>query len=179
MSISDSLSWLFHHQSRGRKAATLDSKSFASTEILRPRGGLRMTVPGSPAVNRALANGHPGADVASTKFIQLVPLDKNTRALRPACWLPKIARSNSRTADQKMIFAANWATRGSPACPERNVPKEELLLILSKLPMLSVPFTAPVLVLSGAKLGWFSTLKYSTRSCILSRSVKLMYFDNC
>src|SRR5439155_709455 len=34
-------------------------------------------------------------------------------------------------------------------------------------------------MVSGAKLGWLSTLKYSTRSCSFQRSVKWKYFETC
>ena len=63
-----------------------------------------------------------------------------------------------------MIFTANWTIRGSAACPALNVPNDELLLSLSKALIWSVPFIAPVLMVSGAKFGWLSTLKYSPRS---------------
>src|ERR1700722_9483398 len=68
--------------------------------------------------------------------------------------------------------------RGSPACPARNVPKE-LLLILSKELIWSVLFTVPVLVLSGAKFGWFKMLKYSARSWTLQRSVIKIFLASC
>src|SRR6266436_9117914 len=68
--------------------------------------------------------------------------------------------------------------RGSPACPALKVPKE-LLLSLSKEVIWSVPFTAPVLMLSGANVGWFRTLKYSARNCTLQRSEIEIFFAIC
>src|SRR6266850_1702338 len=56
--------------------------------------------------------------------------------------------------------------RGSPTCPARKVPNAALPLSLSK-----------VLMLSGAKLGWLRTLKYSARSWSFQRSVKLKYLE--
>src|SRR5258708_18480581 len=69
--------------------------------------------------------------------------------------------------------------RGSAACPALKVPKAELPLSLSNALIWSVPFTAPVLVLSGAKFGWLRMLKYSTRSWSFTRSVKEKYLESC
>src|SRR5882762_4052125 len=69
--------------------------------------------------------------------------------------------------------------RGSPTCPARKVPNAALPLSLSKALIWSVPFTVPVLMLSGAKLGWLRTLKYSARSWSFQRSVKLKYLEIC
>lgn len=54
---------------------------------------------------------------------------------------------------QKITFTANCAMRGSATCPARNVPKAEFPFSLSKALIWSVPLTAPVLMVSGAKLG--------------------------
>jgi DNA-binding transcriptional LysR family regulator len=50
-------------------------------------------------------------------------------------------------------------------------------LSLSKALIWSVPFIAPVLIVSGAKFGWLSTLKYSPRSWSFQRSVMEKYLE--
>jgi len=64
----------------------------------------------------------------------------------------------------------------SPAWPARKVQKR-VPLSLSKALIWSVPLTAPLLVLSGAKLDG-ENVKYSARSWSFQRSVKLKYLES-
>ena len=76
----------------------MDSKSYAFTEILRPKAGLRMTVQTGAldVLNPQDLDAH--ADTfelycVSTNFIQLVQLDKHACAFSSS-GLPEIARRN-------------------------------------------------------------------------------------
>src|SRR5205814_645702 len=123
------------------------------------------------------------------------PPGEPTRRLH---WENPKAASRQNDVDQRQFPHQAPAERaaGSPASNARNLagraprisqlgkesqsktPTSALPLILSKALIWSVPFTVPVLMLSGAKFGWLRTLKYSPRSWSFQRSVKLKYLES-